>query len=370
MSITVDGATTLSFAATDNAGNVETTRTLTIKLDKTPPAVSSSITPAPNAAGWNTTNVTVNFSCTDALSGVANVTAPMGVSTEGANQSVPGSCADVAGNTATTAVIVNIEKTPPTITSSATTAGSAYTAGAWTNKDVVISFACTSLSGPANLTTPVTVSADGANQSASGTCTDRAGNTASTTFSGIFIDKTPPTTTAALAGKAGGGGWFTGPVTVTLTATDALSGVASTTFSIDGGASQTYTAPFTISADGTHTVSFGSTDAAGNVEANKAVSVRIDQTPPVTTATPAPGALPPGTPLVTVRANATVKSTTGATLGTISVTCFDTLGLVVNLNAVDNPGGSGVASLTYASTGAQPIASTTVSGAWPQPRSA
>jgi hypothetical protein len=89
------------------------------------------------------------------------------------------------------------------------------------------------------------------------------------------------------------------------------------------------------------------------------VTVKLDTTPPVTTATPAPGTLPPFVPLSTVNASAVVKSTSGTTLGTITVTCFDTLGLLVNLNSTDT-GGSGVASITYAATGAQTIPSTTV----------
>jgi hypothetical protein len=51
----------------------------------------------------------------------------------------------------------------------------------------------------------------------------------------------------------------------------------------------------------------------------------------------------------------------------MTVQCFDTLGLVDKLNAMDNTGGSGVSSLTYAATGAQPIVSMTVNAASAQP---
>src|SRR5260370_32170818 len=68
-----EGTTTVTFHATDNAGNVEGTKTLAVMIDKTPPTLTfGTATPAPNAAGWNNTNVSVAFTVADALSGVAS----------------------------------------------------------------------------------------------------------------------------------------------------------------------------------------------------------------------------------------------------------------------------------------------------------
>lgn len=84
-----------------------------------------------------------------------------------------------------------------------------------------------------------------------------------------------------------------------------------------------------------------------------------DTTAPVSTVTPAPGALASRQPLISVTATATLKTTAGATIGTVGpVRCFDTRGLNLTLAATDT-GGSGVASLTYSATGAQPIPATT-----------
>ena len=91
--------------------------------------------------------------------------------------------------------------------------------------------------------------------------TDTAGNTATFTTPTVSIDLTAPVTTAATAGAQ-----------VTLTATDTLSGVASKFFSVDGSAKTTYTAPFTVSGAGTHTVSYWSADKAGNTEAAHSLS--------------------------------------------------------------------------------------------------
>jgi hypothetical protein len=96
-------------------------------------------------------------------------------------------------------------------------------------------------------------------------------------------DKTPPTTTIDTSGVIGLEGWFVSDVTVTLTATDELSGVAETKYKIDGGSWNTYQQPFTIVTEGTSTVHYYSIDKAGNIEETKNETVKIDKTPPTVT---------------------------------------------------------------------------------------
>jgi uncharacterized repeat protein (TIGR01451 family) len=99
------------------------------------------------------------------------------------------------------------------------------------------------------------------------------------------IDATNPVTTADLSGPAGTNGWYTDSVQVTLSATDATSGVASTEYQVDGGTFQTYSGnSFTVSGDGTHTIVYYSIDNAGNQEGNETATFKIDTTKPVTTA--------------------------------------------------------------------------------------
>jgi hypothetical protein len=73
-------------------------------------------------------------------------------------------------------------------------------------------------------------------------------------------------------------------VTVSLTATDAGSGVATISYRVDGGAWTTFAGPFLLR-DGTHLVVFHATDVAGLVEADQSASVQIDTTPPASVAT-------------------------------------------------------------------------------------
>jgi len=57
--------------------------------------------------------VTITFNAADALSGVASVTPPVLVQTEGANQVFTGAAADVAGNAASLPVSVSVIKRRP-----------------------------------------------------------------------------------------------------------------------------------------------------------------------------------------------------------------------------------------------------------------
>jgi hypothetical protein len=101
--------------------------------------------------------------------------------------------------------------------------------------------------------------------------TDTAGNTgpASQAASAtITIDRTAPTGSVTSTGSLGSNGWYTGPATLTIVSSDARSGVASVTYSLDGGSSHAYVAPVTVSADGSHTLAYTVTDIAGNVTNN------------------------------------------------------------------------------------------------------
>jgi hypothetical protein len=81
--------------------------------------VVSRIPPA-NASGWNNTDVVATFVATDGGSGVHGAaTLTVTFTTEGANQSATRSFTDNVGNAASASTgIVNIDKTPPTLTCS------------------------------------------------------------------------------------------------------------------------------------------------------------------------------------------------------------------------------------------------------------
>jgi PKD repeat protein len=96
-------------------------------------------------------------------------------------------------------------------------------------------------------------------------------------------DAIAPETTATLSPPLPPGGRSDVPVTVTLSAVDdaAGSGVETTEYSVDGGAFTAYAGPFTVSADGDHTMQYRSRDHAGNTEATHSANFAIGEPQPV-----------------------------------------------------------------------------------------
>lgn len=103
---------------------------------------------------------------------------------------------------------------------------------------------------------------------------DKAGNFNALNSAAVRIDETAPHTVATLSGTLSAT-IYTSAVQVKLTATDNLSGIASTSYQIDGGAVHAYTVPFAVSTVGSHTVTFHSVDKAGNTEATQSVAFFI-----------------------------------------------------------------------------------------------
>jgi hypothetical protein len=244
--------TTLTCEATSAGGT--SSQSVTIKRDATAPTILGSASPAANTNGWNNTDVTVSFTCGDNLSGVASCGPNTTLTSEGAGQSASGNAMDNAGNSASTTVSgIDIDKTDPTASGSAAPAANS---NGWNNTDVTVSFSGSDgLSGVDFCSAPVTLSAEAAGQSASGTCTDKAGNVSATaTASGINIDKTAPDV-SLVGGPQEGQSYYFGsvPAAPTCSASDTLSG-------LDG--SCTVSGYGTVV--GTHTVTASASDLAGN----------------------------------------------------------------------------------------------------------
>src|SRR5690242_19309475 len=108
-------------------------------------------------------------------------------------------------------------------------------------------------------------------------------------------DTTPPVTTAIVPNPTGLNGWCTGPVVINFSASDDLSGVFSTEFSLDNNTwNPVPCGGFSLTNDGIYSVLARSTDLAGHLatpvrtETSILTTVRIDSMAPVTTVTTFP----------------------------------------------------------------------------------
>ncbi len=331
--VSSEGATTICYYSIDAAGNTETpAKCDTISVDKSVPTIVDA-TVTPDLVG-QTATITITKTVTDNLAGVASVDAGVQDSSGGGVGKIPltlisgdayngvwqgtftfdSSTADgtytiydiakdAAGNAAmytdgsvlldrTGPLVMITSITPNYVAPSGTvtiiTEASDATSG-FASQDSVIakdgtagipatltSFTGSLLPGETGTWTfSQTTALPEGNHTETVAATDKAGNSA--TASGIFIvDATAPTTTKTLIDSDNDG--FADAFT--LAATDALSGVNITYYSIDSGAYVAYTGQVTIP-EGIHTINYYSVDNVGNTEIAKSQTDTGDYCPGV-----------------------------------------------------------------------------------------
>ena len=102
------------------------------------------------------------------------------------------------------------------------------------------------------------------------------------------LDTTPPVSTSTISGTMGDAGFYRSDVKINLSAADPVvdnnasttSGVLKIQYSLDNGATTTYQSTIVVATETPHTLSFFSTDKAGNNEAVQTISFSIDKTAP------------------------------------------------------------------------------------------
>ena len=127
---------------------------------------------------------------------------------------------------------------------------------------------------------PMVLGSDGAGQSASGSCVDRAGNISTpATVAGINVDTAAPVAAVDVDPDANAYGWNNTNVTVSFSGVDAMSGSG-----IDSCSPAAL-----VSAEGAAQVRNGScSDVAGNSSATVSASVSLDRTAPTASITTPP----------------------------------------------------------------------------------
>lgn len=282
-----DGTATLSFSSVDSIGNVEATKTATIRIDTVKPATTCS-----TDGSWSP-NGSVSLLGTDSTSGISNTyyrldgslttTYTSALSLADGVHTLDYWSVDVAGNVESTwSVSPRIDRVKPTSSSNVLPSG-------WVSNDTTVALSASDdRSGVAGIryrldgSVPATYSADLTIRDGSHTlewwAVDNAGNEEAHHVQTVKVDTTPPITLSNADGV-----WRRVPQTVTLAETDTNSGIASTFYRLRGGPVTPYLGPVFVAEEGESSFEYWSADMMGNVQLYQTAYVRNDFTNPVTT---------------------------------------------------------------------------------------
>jgi len=203
--------------------------------------------------------------------------------------SVVGRASDNAGNVTTTSTqIVKVDGTAPDISASVT-AGTLATG--WYVTDVTLTASASDATSGLALVEyrldggawspgdSLTIASEGPH-TVDFRATDQAG-LRSTVSLNVKVDKTPPSISFDPSGTSGANNWYISTVSLQVNAADALSGVASTEYRLDGG-SWAFGSSLTLG-DGEHTVGTRARDNAGNLTVDsqtKTINIKVDTAVP------------------------------------------------------------------------------------------
>lgn len=300
--VTVEGTYTVSGRVTDNAGNETLATAELIRIDITPPVITTSQNHSPESNTWYTSPVEINAFAVDTLSGLENLNVslatpggveqgiplPVTLTNEGSN-TLTFTARDLAGNEAVLSQEFSLDLTPPVIRDSLTgTSGQ----NGWYRSPVSVHFQADDLTSGLEALTLLNL--DGSWSEANDLhfledgiypvslrAVDRAGWETFTDFT-YKIDQTPPAVEVVIIGNRTSSSWYTSPVTIRVNAEDLTSGVGQ----IDPAAE------ITLSESGTFSLSCTVSDLAGNrVDYTLEPPVRLDLDPPQLMIDPLPSEL-------------------------------------------------------------------------------
>ncbi len=301
--VTGERTHTVVATAADAAGNVMTAVAV-LGIDSGPPLTTVRLTcatPSPLSEAWcRDGSFEYEATASDDVSGVTTTncttdgaSAPCkGIVTGPGRHAVTLVTTDGAGNPASVVVNLGIDTDAPACR--ATYSGAAGDGG-WFRSDVTLDLEATDpVSGVHSLTYsvdglahrpypptfPERISGDGTHV-VSCRATDAAGNTADVELPAVMIDTVAPEACSmTYSTTPGPRGWYRTPGTMALAPADATSGVASTTYAIDGAAARLYDAPFIVAGEGSHQVTCHVADRAGNAGTFHSADLPIDTQPP------------------------------------------------------------------------------------------
>lgn len=171
------------------------TGTASYVRDNTAPVLTYALSPAPDADGWNNSNVDVAWSAADIGAGLAGSPSPAADKATGnGSMTMTSTATDRVGNAAAASVTIKIDRTPPKLVPLVTTPANA---NGWHNTDVLVQWQAADDESGVDASTvpaPATISTEGVGQSAKGDVKDKAKNQTAAEVS-VNVDKSPPSLT-------------------------------------------------------------------------------------------------------------------------------------------------------------------------------
>ena len=383
-----DGTYTLTIQATNGVGLVSN-QDVSVKIDNTAPTLNWNAPTTVGSAGTITLNAITETGATITYAAscgtVTGTTWTYGDCQDGTAATLTATATDAAGNTTTQTRTITVDRTAPTVQITSPTQGQKVTQNPITitvsGTDNIAVERIDVLSGTTRIGTvtgaqgSVTWAAPNGNQTLTARAYDRAGNVTETQIS-FTVALTTSDTTAPTGTVTAPSGDLRGQTTVSVTASDTDSGVATVSLYVDGllsstqttGVAGTFTFPVdtTKLSDGNHAITAVITDNAGNTFATPSVTARVNNAAPsVTISNPQNGALLGKNSDLTVKATGT-DTTPGDALtyeysvdgGAFSAT-LPALPQqdgthTITVRATDKAGNMGTATSTYTYDGTAP----------------
>ncbi|MGV2939777.1 Ig-like domain repeat protein [Mesobacillus sp. LC4] len=284
-SISGDGLHNVAYYSVDNAGNEEEVKTETVKIDSQAPLTTSNI-----EEGWVSGGFKVSLKAIDELSGVSKTYYSINGEefTEGTsvvfpddgNYEVSYYSIDIAGNEeGIKTEKVNVDNQAPVTVSNLEEK--------WYKDRVEVELSATdnlsgveatyySVNGSGFIEGNSLMIKEKGKYEISYYSVDNAGNVEEVKTELVKMDNQAPVTTSNFDDE-----WYQSEMKVVLTATDDLSGVKATYYSLDGE-NFTEGTEISLEADGIYEVFYYSVDKAGNIEQTQTDTVKIDSEAPVT----------------------------------------------------------------------------------------
>jgi hypothetical protein len=292
----------VEYYSTDLAGNVESVKSVLLKIDSGDPVSSADLQGTAGFNDWYVSEVRIDIASSDGVSGISAVIYNLDGSGERTYEgefivSLEGShdltyyALDVAGNAENEHTLqFNIDTSRPTVEGEAQ--GTAGVNG-WFLSSIAIEIRGNDmvsgidsimyqLDGAiwTNYYSSVEVSQQG-EHSISFYAIDHAGNQAEPVNLTFRIDSVLPTARCNVTGEQGQNGWFVGALSVNLTGLDDLSGITALMYRLDGTSWSEYSGDILIETEGQHTLEYFAIDLAGNNGTIESTILKLDGTAPV-----------------------------------------------------------------------------------------